>query len=165
MPTQGQRRSMNVKKTQQRPKPAARQRAVQPAEGLKRKRPGTTGEGHYYHIEIRRKREFVDFRTQDVGRKGHVQRVAGQRPNGSWDTVKWLIGKEDANIQNGKLVPITKAAQKVIAELGSKPVRVKGDIFEARPPRDIPEREKPTAAQQRAQRENIKKAQSARRGK
>ncbi len=165
MPTQGQRRSMTVKKTQQRPKPASRQRAVQPAEGLKRRRPGTTGEGHYYHIEVRRKREFVTFRTQDVGRKGHVQRVAGQRPNGTWDTVKWLIGKEDAHIQDGILVADSKAAQKVFAELGSKPVSVKGDVFEARPPRNVPESEKPTAAQQLAQRENIKKAQSARRGR
>ena len=50
----------------------------------------------------------------------------------------------------------------VLAKLGSEPVHVKGDIFEARPRRNIPEREKPTPAQQRARRTNIKKAQAAR---
>ena len=48
----------------------ARSRA-QP-EGRSRRKPGSTGSGDYYHIEARPKREFVAFRTQDVGRfKGH----------------------------------------------------------------------------------------------
>jgi hypothetical protein len=39
---------------------------------------------------------------------------------------------------------------------------VKGDIFEARPRPNVPEAAKPTPAQQKARRENIKKAQAAR---
>ena len=60
MATQSQRRSINpnAKKIQTRPKPAARQRAVQPAGGLKRRLPGTAGEGHFYHIEMRSKMYF-----------------------------------------------------------------------------------------------------------
>ena len=119
----------SARKGQIRPKPAARQRAVAPAEGLKHPRPGTTGEGHYYQIEILSRRNFVEFRTEEIGRKGHIQRVAGQRPNGSWETVRWLIAKSDADVEDGQLVPKTANARKVFKELGSAPVHVKGDRF------------------------------------
>jgi hypothetical protein len=136
-------------------------RKAQP-ESRTRKKPGSGGKGDYYHIEVRPKSQFVSFRTQDVGRKGHIQRVAGKRSSGSWSTAKWLIGKEDAHVQDSKLVPDTKAAKEVIKRLGSQPVHVIGDRFKARPGPDVPERTKPTFAQQRARRENIKKAQAAR---
>jgi hypothetical protein len=130
-----------------------------------RKKPGSTGKGDYYHIEVRPKSEFVSFRTQDVGRKGHIQRVAGKRSSGSWSTAKWLIGKEDAHVQGSKLIPDTKDAKEVIKQLGSQPVRVIGDQFKASPRLDVPGCAKPTPAQQRARRENIKKAQAARQRK
>src|SRR5436305_1990163 len=95
-------------------------------EGRNRRKPGTGGEGHYYHVGVRPKENFVTFRTQDVGEPGHVQRVAGKRGSGSWDTVKWLISKEDAHVEGGKLVPDTAEAKDVLAKLGSKPVHVKG---------------------------------------
>lgn len=98
-----------------------------------RKKPGTTGEGDYYHIELQGKRGFVSFRTQDVGKRGHLQRVAGKRADGSWETVKWLIGKEDAHIQRNHLVADSKAAQKLLDELGQKPVHLRGDRFKAKP--------------------------------
>jgi hypothetical protein len=44
-------------------------------------------------------------------------------------------------------------------------VHVKGEVFEARPRQNVPEREKPTLAQKRARRANIKKAQAARRAR
>lgn len=127
-----------------------------------RKKPGSSGKGEYYHVEVRPGEKFVTFRTQDVGRRGHIQRVAGQRSSGYWTTVKWLIGKEDAHIQGEKLVPDTKAAKDIIEQLGSQPVHLIGDRFKARPQLNIPESTKPTPAQQRARRENIKKAQTAR---
>ena len=123
---------------------------------------GSSGGGEYYHIEIRPGGEFETFRTQDVGKPGHIQRVAGKRSSGYWTTVKWLIGKEDAHIQDKKLIPDTKDAQEVIEQLGSQPIHFIGDRFKARPRRDIPEADKPTPAQQKARRSNIKKAQSAR---
>ena len=104
-------------------------------EGRKRIKPGTGGEGDYYHVEVRPKEDFVTFRTQDVGDPGHIQRVAGQRQNGSWDTVKWLIGKEDAHVESGKLIPDTEDARQLLADLGSEPVHVQGDVFEAEPNR------------------------------
>jgi hypothetical protein len=155
MATRGQARAVNqiTTRTQQRPKPASRQTAVQPAEGLKRRRPGTTGEGHYYHIEIRSKRNFQDFRTEDVGRKGHIQRVAGQRANGTWETVKWLIAKTDAHIEDGRLVPESRNARMVFKELASDPVHVKGDRFKTIGRQAAPKKAKPAARRQRAAKE------------
>jgi hypothetical protein len=132
-------------------------------EGRSRQKPGTTGGGEYYHVAVRPKTEFVSFRTQDVGDPGHIQRVAGKRSSGSWDTVKWLISKEDAHMDHGRLVPDTAEARDALAKLGSKPVHVRGDMFQAKPRPNVPEREKPTAAQRQARMSNIKKAQAARR--
>lgn len=130
-----------------------------------RKKPGSTGEGDYYHIEVRPRTDFLTFRTQDVGRRGHIQRVAGKRPSGYWATVKWLIAKNDAHVQDGNLVPDTEDARAVVKQLASKPVHVIGDRFKARPKPNIPEDEKPTPAQKKARSTNIKKAQAARRRK
>jgi hypothetical protein len=120
----------------------------------KRKSPGSSGSGDYYHVEIRPGEEFVTFQTQDVGRRGHIQRVAGQRTSGYWTTVKWLIGKEDAHIQDQKLVPDTKAAKEVIQQLGSPPVRLVGDRFRARPNPNVSETLKPRPAQGQGRRKN-----------
>jgi len=127
-----------------------------------RKKPGSGGQGDYYHIEVQPRGDFETYRTQDVGDPGHIQRVAGRRPSGSWTTVKWLIGKEDAHVEGGKLVPDTKDAKDLLKKLGSQPVHTSGDRFKAKDRPDVPERSKPTTAQTRARRENIKKAQAAR---
>ena len=127
-----------------------------------RRKPGSTGKGEYYHIEVRPRGDFVTFRTQDVGKRGHVQRVAGQRSTGYWSTVKWLIDKDDAHVQGNKLIPDTKDAKEVIDQLGSYPTRMAGDRFKANPRPNVRESDKPTRAQQRARRANIKKAQATR---
>jgi hypothetical protein len=127
----------------------------------RRAKPGGRGTGRYFHIAVRPAREFVRFRIQDVGRRGGVQRLAGQRTNGTWDTQKWLIEKTDAHIENDQLVADTAEVSKVLASLGATPVHVAGDRFRAKPRRNIPEAEKPTPAMRRAQMKNIKKAQGA----
>jgi hypothetical protein len=88
--------------------------------------------------------------------------VAGRRASGSWATVAWLIGKEDAHVDRGRLVPDSAAAKKLIAQLGSRPTHTQGDRFRAVDRPNVPERSKPTAAQKRARSTNIKKAQAAR---
>jgi len=143
---------------------SSRQHAAAQPEGRARKKPGAGGEGNYYHVEVRRSEDFATFRTQDVGEPGHIQRVAGKRGSGSWDTVKWLISKDDAHLEQETLVADSSEAEKVLAELGSPPVHLKGDIFEARPRPNVAESDKPTPAQKRARSANIKKAQAARRG-
>ena len=149
------------------PKP---QRSSKPAPAAKtgakpgaktRAKPGAKGGGRFFHIELRPSSQFVGFRVQDVGRPGGVERVAGQRANGSWDTAKWLIEKTHAHVENGHLVADSLEAEKMLKTLGSAPVHVGGDRFRAKPRRDIPESEKPTPAMRRAQLANIKKAQAA----
>ena len=127
----------------------------------RRAKPGARGKGGFFHIQVRPRTEFVFFRNQDVGRRGGIERVAGRRANGSWDTQKWLIGKSEAHRAGKQLAPDTAAARKVLKQLGSTPRHLGGDRFIARPRRKIPEREKPTPAMRRAQLANIKKAQAA----
>ena len=127
----------------------------------KRAKPGSRGGGRFFHVELRPSSQFVSFRVQDVGSKGGVERVAGQRASGSWDTAKWLIEKTHAHVEDGRLVPDSAEAKKLFGSLGSEPVHVAGDRFRAKPRRDIPEEEKPTPAMRHAQLSNIKKAQAA----
>ncbi len=102
---------------------------------------------------------------QDVGGPGGVERLAGQRANGSWDTQKWLIEKSARPSRQRHAGADSLEAEKVLKSLGSPPVHVGGDRFKAKPRRDIPEAEKPTPAMRRAQMTNIKKAQAASRRK
>jgi hypothetical protein len=142
-----------------------RQHARAQPQGRARKKPGTTGKGKYYRVVVRPKGQFSSFRLHDVGRKGHIQRLAGRRRNGSWDTQAWLIAKTDARYSGGRLVGKTAEAKKLLAKLGTKPRKVKKDISRAKPRKNVPERAKPTAKMRRAQKRNIKKAQAARRKK
>jgi len=128
---------------------------------LPRAKPGASGHGKFFHIQVRPRREFVTFRNQDVGGPGGIERVAGRRANGTWDTQKWLIGKSEAHRDGKTLVADSLAAEKVLKQLGSVPRHLGGDRFIARPRRKIPAAEKPTPAMRRAQLANIKKAQAA----
>ncbi|MCH2534032.1 MAG: hypothetical protein MK008_06290 [Bdellovibrionales bacterium] len=82
----------NIKKAQEKwQSMTSRQRALAQPEGRSRTKPGRGGEGDFIHIGVRPKEQFVTFRTHDIGDPGHIERVAGKRSSGSWDTVKWLI--------------------------------------------------------------------------
>jgi hypothetical protein len=164
MATERQRQAAreNIKKAQERwQKMSHTEHARSQPEGKERRRPATTGEGNYYHVELRPRSEFKTFRTQDVGDKGHIQRVAGKRESGSWATVKWLISKDDAHVSGGRLVGDTKDAKDLLSKLGADPIHQSGDRFKARDRKNIPEKDKPTAAQKKARARNIKKAQAA----
>ena len=130
-----------------------------------RRKPGSTGKGDYYHVEVRPGEKFVSFRTQDVGRRGHIQRVAGQRFSGYWTTVKWLIAKEEAHVQDAKLVPDTKAAKEVIEQLGSQPVHWIGDRFKAKPDPNAPESTDLAVKRRGAAKDGLKKAPKSQRRK
>jgi hypothetical protein len=165
MATEKQRQAArkNIKKAQaKRENRSSKENARSQPQGRGRQKPGSGGTGNYYHIELRSGEDFETFRTQDVGDPGHLQRVGGKRAGGGWATVKWLISKEDAHVEDGKLVGDTQEAKDLIRKLRKKPVHIRGDRFESKPRKNVPERSKPTTAQQRARRQNIKKAQSAR---
>lgn len=154
----------NIKKAQKAWKGMShRQRALAQPQGRGRAKPGSTGKGNFFRIEIRPKGDFVTFRNQDVGEHGGLERLAGKRTSGSWDTVAWLISKESAHVDNGRLVIDDAKVRTVLKQIRGPILHVKGDIFKAHPGRNVPESEKPTAAMRRAQRANIKKAQAARR--
>ena len=134
------------------------------SQGRKRMKPGTKGAGGFYRIQVRPRDGFVTFRTQDVGSRGHLERVAGKRQSESWETQAWLIGKQDAHVEGDKLIPDTADARNLLSKLGTEPIHLKGDIFEARDRPDIPESQRPTGAQQRRRMENIKETQAVSRG-
>lgn len=153
----------NIRKAQARWRAMTkRQHSLAQPEGRARRRPGTGGKGRYFRIEVRPTARFVSYRLHDVGRGGHTKRLAGKRTSGSWDTKSWLVLKSDAHVKGRTLVidnPSTKTALKGIRG----PIRhFKGDIFRAKPRRNVPEASKPTPAQRRARTKNIKKAQRAR---
>jgi hypothetical protein len=129
--------------------------------GRSRAKPGSRGGGEFFHIEVRPRREFKTFRTQDVGSKGGIERVAGKRGSGSWDTQKWLISKEHAHREGRRLVGDTADARKVLKTLGAPPTHLNGDRFKAKDRPNVPERRKPTQAMRRARTTNIRKAQAA----
>lgn len=129
---------------------------------LHRAKPGSSGGGGFFHIEVRPRTLFVAFRNQDVGSRGGIERIAGRRADGSWATQKWLIGKAHAHLLGDRLIADSADARKVLNSLGSKPVHLGADRFRAEPHRNIPESKKPTPAQRRAWARNIKKAQAAR---
>jgi hypothetical protein len=130
----------------------------------RRKAPGSTGKGKFYRINVRPKGDFTSFRIQDVGEKGGLERLAGRRSSGSWDTVTWLVGKDKAHVdEHGHLKVTDKKAASALKQIKGRIVHVKGDIFQAHP-KNVPEKDKPTPAMRRAQKTNIKKAQAARRG-
>jgi hypothetical protein len=129
----------------------------------RRQKPGTTGKGKFFRIEIRPKSQFKSFRVQDVGKKGGLERLAGRRGSGSWGTVSWLISKKDAHMTADKKLVIDDAkAKTVLKQISGTIKHVKGDVFHAHPRKNIPEAKKPTPAMKRAEMANIKKAQKAR---
>src|SRR3989338_267039 len=153
----------NIKKAQVKWKSMThRQHALAQPQGRARQKVGTTGRGKFFHIEIRPKSQFKTFRIQDVGKKGGLERLAGKRSSGSWDTVSWLVSKEDAKIRNRELIIKDVHAKTVLKNLKGPILRIKGDIFRAHPRANVPERLKPTPAMRRAQKANILKAQAIR---
>lgn len=153
----------NIKKAQETWKSMTkRERTLAQPEGRKRAKPGSTGEGEYFRITIRRKEQFKSFKTHDVGEKGGIQRVAGRRSSGSWDTQAWLVSKDKAQPWGQSLKANDEETQDLFDKFGSKPRHITGDIYSAKPEINVPEKDKPTIAQIKAWSKNIKKAQKAR---
>ena len=96
-----------------------------PRAKTRRAKPGARGHGGFFHIQVRPRTEFVFFRNQDVGRRGGIERVAGRRANGSWDTQKWLIGKSEAHRdgQEARAGHRGRAQGAQAARLGAAPSR------------------------------------------
>lgn len=139
-----------------------RERAMAQPQDEERAEVGAKGEGDYYRIEVRPKKEFTTFRYHDVGEEGKILRLAGKRTSGSWDDHAWLIHKDMARVENGELKAHDQEAQDILETYGPA-VLIVGDRFKGRPRPNVPEKEKPTAVQRQAYMHNIRKAQKARR--
>ncbi len=100
--------------------------------GNKSEKSEAVGENGFYHIEIKSPEEFKRFRTQGVGEKSGIERVGGQRNDGTWETVKWIIGKKMAHIENGKLIADHNETQKLFDDLDAAPKLIEDDRFEAK---------------------------------
>ncbi len=153
----------NIKKAQQKWKTMTkRERTLAQPQGASRKKPGSTGKGKFFRIQIREKSQFTSFKIHDVGEKGGLERVAGRRSSGSWATQAWLISKDLASKYGNTIRSNSASVKKLLKSLGSKPEHVKGDIYRAKAEINVPEKNKPTDAQKKAWKRNIKKAQEAR---
>jgi hypothetical protein len=83
--------------------------------GRGRVKPSIRGSGRFFRIEVAPARRFITFRYHDVGKKGGVERISGQRQDGTWETAGWLISKDMAHLERGRLVPDAAGARKVLA--------------------------------------------------
>jgi hypothetical protein len=117
---------------------------------------GARGGGRFYRVEVAPARRFIAFRYHDVGKKGGVERIAGQRADRTWDTAGWLISKDLAHVERGRLVPDTADARKLLSALGVTPHHVIGDRFQAQVLRERARGTKLKPARRRAKERNIR---------
>lgn len=97
-----------------------------------RVKPSTYGRGRFYRIVVRPASRFVEFRYHNRDPKDHIRRLDGKYPNGKRTTQAWLVPKEDAHQEGDTLVPDSKEARRLFAQLLSQPRYVKGDVFRAK---------------------------------
>lgn len=94
-----------------------------------RKKHFDTGEGKFFYIEILHSQEYKRFRIQNVSEKTGIERVRGQRANGLWETIKWIISKEIAHAEDGKLVADSEEAQELFDKIGIVPQHIEGNRY------------------------------------
>ena len=116
----------------------------------------------FFHIEVQPREAFVEFKTQDFGSEGRIERVAGKRAGGSWSTQEWLIAKDQAHVERGALIGDTVDARRVLTMLGSEPRRIKADRFTIHGHTGMPADVSPTLAPRRAGLTNVQAPQKGR---
>ena len=116
----------------------------------------------FFHIEVQPKEAFVEFKTQDIGSDGGIERVAGKRAGGAWSTQEWLIAKDQAHVERGTLIGDTVDARRVLTMLGTEPRHIKADRFTIHGHRGMPADVSPTMAPRRAGLSNVQAPQKGR---
>jgi hypothetical protein len=116
----------------------------------------------FFHIEVQPREAFVEFKTQDVGSKSGIERIAGKRAGGAWSTQEWLIAKDQAHVERGMLIGDTVDARRVLTMLGSEPRHIKADRFTVHGHSGLPEDVRPTLAPRRAGLTNVQAPQKGR---
>ncbi len=100
--------------------------------GRKTLHPESIGESEFFHVEVLPKKIYKRFRRRNSFGKDGIEIVEGQRANGVWQIIKWLISKKIAHIENDRLIADTEEAQQLFDRIGFVPKQLSGDIFEAR---------------------------------
>jgi hypothetical protein len=116
----------------------------------------------FFHIEVQPKEAFVEFKTQDIGSEGGIERVAGKRAGGSWSTQEWLIAKDQAHVERGTLIGDTVDARRVLTMLGTEPRHIKADRFTIHGHTGMPADVSPTLAPRRVGLTNVQAPQKGR---
>jgi hypothetical protein len=116
----------------------------------------------FFHIEVQPKEAFVEFKTQDIGSDGGIERVAGRRAGGAWSTQEWLIAKDQAHVERGTLIGDTVDARRVLTMLGSEPRHIKADRFTIHGHTGMPADVSPTLAPRRGGLTNVQAPQKGR---
>lgn len=116
----------------------------------------------FFHIEVQPKEAFVEFKTQDIGSQGRIERIAGKRAGGAWSTQEWLIAKDQAHVERGTLIGDTVDARRVLSMLGLEPRHIKADRFTIHGPSGMPAEARPTLAPRRAGLTNVQAPQKGR---
>ncbi|MDQ3634595.1 MAG: hypothetical protein M3405_08820 [Acidobacteriota bacterium] len=91
-----------------------------------------SNDSNFYHIEIRSPAEFKRFRLVGINEKIGIEKVNGQREDCSWEIVKWLVSKDAAHIEDGKLIADHKKVQEIFDKINSVPIHIEGDRFVAK---------------------------------
>jgi hypothetical protein len=116
----------------------------------------------FFHIEVQPKEAFVEFKSQDIGRDGGIERIAGKRAGGAWSTQEWVIAKDQAHVERGTLIGDTVDARRVLTMLGAEPRHIKADRFTIHGHTGMPADVSPTLAPRRAGLGNISPPQKGR---
>ena len=157
-------------KTTTRPKTRAKTRARTKVAKAKPRAKSTAGRRTksaarprgFFYIEVQPKEAFVEFKTQDIGSEGGIERVAGKRAGGAWSTQEWLIAKDQAHVERGTLIGDTVDARRVLTMLGSEPRHIKADRFTIHGHTGLPEDARPSLAPRRAGLTNVQAPQKGR---
>ena len=104
----------------------------------------------------------MEFKTQDIGSEGAIERVAGKRAGGAWSTQEWLIAKDQAHVEHGTLIGDTVDARRVLTMLGAEPRHIKADRFTIHGPSGMPAEARPTMAPRRVGLTNVQAPQKGR---
>lgn len=89
----------------------------------------TASKKGYLRIITKPRKHFVAFRTLDAGEPGSVQRLTGHRPNSARASQMWLLSKDMAHVEKGKIIPDTLEAAELLAAFDREPVHQRDDLF------------------------------------
>lgn len=97
----------------------------------------TNNPAGFYYIEVRSVKKYKTFRTLNVSEDFSIRRVIGQQADGIWETVKWLVGKASAHVEDGKLVAENQSVQDLFKRFDGEPKFISGNRFTAKEYKNI----------------------------